>query len=524
MTVAKQILYGEEARKKLLIGVNKISDAVRVTLGAKGKNVILEGAHGVPSVTNDGVTIAKAINVKDRVENVGVEVIKQIAENTNRDAGDGTTTATILAQRIINEGLKMAAAGTSPRALNRGIREASKKCVKYLEKISRSVDDHIENIATISADSSEIGKVIADVLNEVGFDGAVTVESDELFGIRKEIVEGVQFDEGYAAPFMITDTARMLSSFKDVPVFVTDAEISSAEEIIKIMELCAVKSKRELVIICEKIDGDALKMAAINGMNRQFKLLGISAKYEKRELFYEDLAFTVGAKLFSKDGGVTLDKFKFEDFGSAKQVISTEDETKIIQGGGKSVKNRIADIRALLKEANVPNTAKLERRIKFLSGEVGIIRVGAASELEANQKKQKIEDALNATRVAIESGIVPGGGVALLRAQQEVKMPKLTDEETIGAKILFNALDSPFRQLCENANADAGILIGEIRDSLDKYYGYDFKDMKFGNLFELGVLDPVKVVISALQNASSAAGMLLTTECVVVEDKDNENE
>jgi len=527
--MAKEILYSEDARRRLQAGVNKLADAVRVTLGPKGKNVLLDKGYGAPSVTNDGVSIAKEIELADRVENMGAELVKEVASNTDNNAGDGTTTATILAQSIINEGLKAVAAGANPRAVKRGVDKAAEAAVAELAKISQKISANKEEIAQVainSADDEEMGTIIAEVINEVGKDGVVTVEESQTFGLTKEFVKGMQFDKGYVSHYMVTNAERMESVFERPYILVTDAKVSAMADILPLLEKVAKSGRKDLVIIADDIEGEALTTFVVNKLRGTFNVLAIKAPGfgdRKREVL-EDIATVTGAQVVSEERGLKLESAELTVLGEAAKVIATKDNTTIVDGKGAKadVTKRIAQLRMTIESTESKfDKEKLQERLAKLSGGVAIIRVGAATETEMKQKQQKMEDALRATRAALEEGIVPGGGVAFIRIAKAINPALIKDEEErVGATILQRALEAPLRQLAENAGMDGGVLVEKVKKSVGAK-GYNFKTMKDADdLVDLkaeGVIDPAKVVRSALQNAASAAGMLLTTEAVVVE-------
>jgi len=527
--MAKEILYNEEARRRLQAGVNKLADAVRVTLGPKGKNVLLDKGYGAPAVTNDGVSIAKEIELADRVENMGAELVKEVASNTDNNAGDGTTTATILAQSIINEGLKAVAAGANPRAVKRGVDKAAESAVAELAKIAQKISASKEEIAQVainSADDEEMGTIIAEVINEVGKDGVVTVEESQTFGFSKEFVEGMQFDKGYVSPYMVTNGERMESVMERPYILVTDAKVSAMADILPLLEKVAKSGRKDLVIIADDVEGEALTTFVVNKLRGTFNVLAIKAPGfgDRKKEILEDIATVTGAEVVSEERGLKLEATELTMLGEATKVIATKDSTTIVDGRGAKadVTKRVNQLRATIETTESKfDKEKLQERLAKLSGGVAVIRVGAATETEMKQKQQKMEDALRATRAALEEGIVPGGGVAFIRMAKAINPALIKDEEErVGATILQRALEAPLRQLAENAGLDGGVLVEKVKKSVGAK-GYNFKTMKDADdLVDLkaeGVIDPAKVVRSALQNAASAAGMLLTTEAVVAE-------
>ncbi|MCH7552031.1 chaperonin GroEL [Patescibacteria group bacterium] len=531
--MAKQILYSEEARRKLKAGVDKVADAVKVTLGPKGRNVVLEEGFGVPTITNDGVTIAKKIELEDRIENVGAEVIKEVASRANDAAGDGTTTATVLTQAIIEEGLKNVTAGANPLALKRGLEKASQKVIDALKELSQPVSkkEEIAQVATISAEDEEMGTLIAEVMEEVGKDGVVTVEESQTFGIQKEIVKGLQFDQGYISPYMVSNTERMEAIFEDPYILVTDRKISSLQEILPTLEVIAKTGKKDLVIIADDVDGDALATLVVNKLRGIFNTLAIKSPGfgDRKKEILEDIATITGAQVISEEVGLKLDSITLEQLGSARRIVATKENTTIIEGKGAKEKldQRILQIRSLLKDASSDfDKEKLQERLAKLTGGVAVIKVGAATEVEQKARQHKTEDALSATKAAVEEGIVPGGGVALLRAAQSLEGIELEDkEETIALDIVRRALEEPIRQIAQNAGKDGSVVAAEVKKG-EGSFGYNAAKDIYEDLLGAGVVDPTKVVRVALESAISAASTLLTTEVVIVDipEKDDKKE
>jgi len=525
---AKQIIYSEEARKKLRVGVNKLANAVTVTLGPKGRNVVLDKGFGSPTITNDGVTIAKEIELEDKIENLGAEIVKEVSEKTNDVAGDGTTTATLLAQTIINEGLKNVTAGTNPLALKRGLDKATRVVVEHLKSIAKPVQSKTEvaQVATISAESSEIGNLIAEVMEEVGKDGVVTVEESKTFGLQKEIVKGMQFDRGYVSPYMVTDPERMEAVLEDPYILITDKKISSVQEILPLLQKLAAAGKKNLVIIADEIEGEALATLVINHIRGVFKSLGVKAPGfgDRKKEMLQDIAILTGGQVISEDLGLKLENVEINMLGRARKVVATKERTTIIEGKGKKadIEARISQIKKALEEAESEfDKEKLQERLAKLAGGVAVIKVGAATEVEQKAKQHKTEDALAATRAAIEEGIVPGGGIALLRCQKSLEDIRVKGEEKIGVQILKKALEAPLRKIAENAGLDGGVVVAKVKE-MKQDEGFNAEKMAYENLLESGIVDPVKVVRSALENAVSAASILLTTECVVGEEPEKE--
>jgi len=522
--MAKQILYGEDARKRLKAGVDKVADVVKVTLGPKGRNVVLDEGFGSPTITNDGVTIAKKIEVEDKIENIGAEIVKEVASKANDVAGDGTTTATVLAQAIIGEGLKNVTAGANPLALRRGLEKATAHIVAFLKGMSKRVStkEEIAQVATISAEDKELGNLIAEVMEEVGKDGVVTVEESQTFGIQKEIVKGLQFDRGYISPYMVTNAERMEAVLEDAYILVTDKKISSVQDILPTLEAVAKTGKKELVIIADDLEGDALATLVVNKLRGIFQTLAVKAPGfgDRKKEMLEDIATITGAQMISEELGLKLENIELSQLGSARRVVATKENTTIVEGKGEKdkIENRIKQIRAVLQESTSEfDKEKLQERLAKLAGGVAVVKVGAATEVEQKARQHKTEDALNATRAAVEEGIVPGGGVALLRAAKDLERLHLEDsEEQLALKILRRALEEPIRRIADNAGKDGSVVAAEVAKG-EGGYGYNAATDRYEDLIQSGVVDPTKVVRVALENAVSAASMLLTTEAVVAD-------
>jgi chaperonin GroEL len=528
--MAKQIKYSEIARKKLKAGVDKLANAVKVTLGPRGRNVVLDRGFGAPTITNDGVTIAKEIELEDKIENLGAEIVKEVASKTNDVAGDGTTTATVLAQSIITEGLKNVAAGANPLALKRGIEMGAKKVVDYLKKISKPVSgkDEIAKVATISAEDSELGNLIAEVIDEIGKDGVVTVEESKTFGLQKEIVKGLQFDRGYVSPYMVTNTEHMKAELEDPFILITDRKISALKDILPVLEKIAATGQKSLVVIADEIEGDALATLVVNKLRGVLNALAVKAPGfgERKKEILEDIAAVTGGKVISEEIGLKLENIELSMLGRARKVISTKENTTIVEGKGKKedIEARITQIKNQLKETESEfDKEKLEERLAKLTGGVAVIKVGAPTEVEQKARQHKAEDALAATKAAIDEGIVPGGGVALLRAAQVLDEIKTKGEDDFsrdidtGIEILKKAIEAPVRQIAANAGVDSGVVVAKIKTSQEIGFGFNAQTLKFEDLMKSGIIDPTKVVRSALENAASAAATFLTTEAVVCE-------
>ncbi len=521
--MAKQIEFREEARKKLKIGADKLADAVKVTIGPKGRNVVLDKGYGSPTITNDGVSIAKEIELKDKIENLGAEIVKEVAEKTNDIAGDGTTTAVILANAIISEGLKNVTAGANPLDLKNGIEKGMKRVLDELKKMAKPVTNKEEmaQVATISAESREMGDLIAEVMNEVGRDGVITVEESKTFGLQKEIVKGLQFDKGYVSPYMITDPERMEASYEEPYILITDGKVSSLNDILPILEKVAQSGKKDLVIIADEIEGEALATFVVNKLRGTFNVLGVKAPGfgDRKKEILEDIACVTGGQVISEEVGLKLEKADLNMLGRARRVVSKKETTTIVEGKGKreEIDKRVVQIR---KEIAISDSEfdkeKLQERLAKLSGGVAVLKVGAATEVEQKSKQHKIEDALAATKAAVEEGIVPGGGVALLRASLIIDSKEFEGDRKTGIKILKRALEEPVRQIAENAGLDGAVVAQKIKEGKEGF-GFNADKMIYEDLLKNGIVDPKKVVRSAIQNAVSAAGMFLTTECVVAE-------
>jgi len=525
----KQILFNEAARKKLKIGADKLANVVKVTLGPKGRNVVLDKGFGVPTITNDGVTIAKEIELEDKIENLGAEIIKEVAEKTNEVAGDGTTTAVLLAQSIVSEGLKNVAAGANPLAIKRGIEKGLEKVVEELKKMAKKITtkEEIAQVATIAAENREIGELIAEVMEEVGKDGVITVEESKTFGLQKEIVKGLQFDRGYISPYMITSLERMEAVYEDPHILVTDKKIAALAEILPVMEKIAQTGKKELVIIADEVEGDALATLVVNKLRGTFNTLAVKAPGfgERRKEMLQDIATVTGAQLISEEVGLKLENIEQKQFGSARKVIVTKENTTIIEGRGKreDIDARIKQIKKELAETESEfDKEKLKERLAKLVGGVAVVKVGAATEVEQKARQHKTEDALSATRAAVEEGIVPGGGVALLRCLKVLEELKFQGDEKTGVNILKRVIEEPIRQIAQNAGQDGSVVAEEVKKR-EGSFGFNAQTMEYQDLMKSGIVDPTKVVRSALENAVSAASMFLTTEAVVAE-KETEKE
>lgn len=521
--MAKNISYNEDARAALKRGVDKLANAVKVTLGPKGRNVILERGYGAPVVTKDGVTVAKDIELEDKLENLGAELVKEVASKTNDVAGDGTTTATVLAQSLVREGLRNVTAGTNPQHLRRGMEKGVEAIVNEIKnKIATPIKGgEIEKVASISANDAEIGSMIAKAMAEVGENGVITVEEGQSFGVDVEFVAGMQFDKGYIAPYMITSQERMEAEYSDPFILITDKKISSIQEVLPILEKVAQTGKKELVIIAEDVDGEALTTLVYNKLRGVFNTLAIKAPGfgDRRKAMLQDIAILTGGKLISEEVGLKLEAVELSDLGQARKVVSNKETTTVVDGHGdkQSVAERVKEIRVLLDQATSEfEKEKLQERIAKLSGGVAVIKVGAATETEMKEKKDRITDAVAATKAAVEEGIVPGGGVALIRAMGALDTVDAVGDERIGLDILRRALEEPMRMIAQNAGADGSVVVENVKKQTGSF-GYNAATDTYEDLALAGVIDPAKVTRTALQNAASIAIMVITTEAAVTD-------
>ena len=528
--MAKQILFGEAARKKLKAGIDKLTDAVKVTLGPKARLVVLDKGFGAPEISDDGVSIAKEVELEDRVENLGVEIMKEVAEKTSDIAGDGTTTAMVLTQAIVSEGLKNVAAGADPLAIKRGIQKGVGLVVENLKANSKPISqkEEIAQVATIAALDPEIGNLIASVFAEVGKDGVITVEESKKFGLEREIVKGLQFDRGYISPYMITNAERMEATLEEPYILVTDKKISALTEILPVMEKVAQTGKKDLVIIAEEVEGDALATLVVNKLRGIFNALAVKAPGfgDRRKEMLQDIAQVTGGQVISEELGLKLENVELKQLGRARKVVAEKEKTTIIEGRGKKeeIDARVKQIKNELKATESEfDREKLEERLAKLSGGVAVIKVGAATEIEQKARQKKTENALNATRAAVEEGILPGGGVGLLRSISVLEKMSLEGDEKTGLNILKKALEKPIRQIVENAGLDGAVVIAKVKE-IGGDAGFDAQKMEYGDLIKAGVIDPTKVVRTALENAASAASMILTNEVVVAEKPEERKE
>ncbi|MCL6476520.1 MAG: chaperonin GroEL [Firmicutes bacterium] len=524
---AKMLLFDEEARRALERGVNKLADAVKVTLGPRGRTVVLEKKFGSPTVINDGVTIAKEIEVEDPFENMGAQLVREVASKTNDVAGDGTTTATVLAQAIVREGLRNVAAGANPMLLKKGIDRAVEAAVEEIRKIATPVEtrDEIANVATISANDPKIGELIADAMEKVGKDGVITVEESKGTETTLELVEGMQFDKGYISPYFVTDPERMEAVLEEPFILLYEKKISAVQDLIPILEQTA-RMGRPLLIIAEDVEGEALATLVVNKLRGVLNVAAVKAPGfgERRKAIMEDIAILTGGKFITEDLGIKLENVDISMLGRAKKVIVAKEETTIVEGAGspQAVQGRIAQIKRQIEETDSDyDREKLQERLAKLAGGVAVIKVGAATETELKEKKHRIEDALSATRAAVEEGIVPGGGVTLLNAIPAVEALQAEGDELAGINIVKRALEEPTRLIASNAGAEGSVIVEKVK-TLPKGHGYDAAKGEFVDMIKAGIVDPAKVTRSALQNAASIAGMLLTTEALVAEKKEEE--
>lgn len=529
--MAKQMQFGDSARQKLLTGVEKLAKAVKITLGPKGRNVILEKKYGAPMVTNDGVTIAKEIELPDKYENMGAQMVKEVATKTNDVAGDGTTTATLLAEAIIKEGLRNLTAGANPVQLKTGIGKAVKKIEEFLSEMAIQIGDSKEKvaqIATISAQNPEVGALIADIMEMVGNDGVIQVEESQTMGLEKEVVEGMQFDNGFISPYFVTDPSRMEAVYDDVKLLIMDGKISSVQELVPLLEKVAQSGKKELVIIAEDVDGEALATLVLNKLRGVFNVLAVKAPGfgDRRKEMLKDIAVLTGGTVISSELGLSLDTAELAHLGEARRVVADKDNTTIIEGKGTKpeIEARVSELKVTLdKTTSDFDKEKLMERLAKLGGGVGVIKVGAATEIELKEKKHRIEDALNATRAAVEEGIVPGGGVALLMAIKALEGMKGDDnDETTGIQIVKNVLSAPLMQIAENAGKDGAVVVDKVLNGKEGE-GYDAAKDEYVDMVKAGIIDPKMVVRSAIENAASVAAIFLTMEsaiCDLPEPKD----
>ncbi len=522
--MAKQVVLGEQSRQAILEGVNTLANAVKVTLGPKGRNVVIDKKFGSPLITKDGVTVAKEIELQDKLGNTGAQMVREVASKTNDVAGDGTTTATVFAQAIFREGLRLVAAGANPMALKRGIDSATTAAVEELKSISKPVKgEAIAQVGTVSANGDRtIGDLIAEAMNKVGKDGVITVEESKTLHTELEVVEGMQFDRGYLSPYFVTDAERMECVLDDCYVLTHEKKISTMKDLLPLLEQVA-KMGKPLLIVAEEVEGEALATLVVNKLRGTLHVCAVKAPAfgDRRKAMLEDIAILTGGKAITEDLGVKLENLKLEDLGRAKKVVVDKDNTTIVEGAGKKaeIQGRVSTIRRQIEETTSDyDREKLQERLAKLVGGVAMIRVGAATETELKEKKARVEDAMHATKAAVEEGIVPGGGVSFLRAQRAVSALKFTDEdEQAGANIIKRALEEPLRMIAQNAGHEGSIVVAKVRENKEVSYGFNAASEQYEDLFKSGVIDPLKVSRTALQNAASIAGLMLTTEAVISE-------
>jgi chaperonin GroEL len=526
--MAKQVIHGEQSRQALLRGINQLADAVKITLGPRGRNVILDKKFGSPLITKDGVTVAKEIELKDGLENMGAQMVREVASKTSDIAGDGTTTATVLAQAIFREGVKNVAAGANPMGLKRGIEQAVAAAVEELKKLSKPVKgEMISQVGSISANNDKtVGGIIAEAMKKVGKDGVITVEEAKSIETSLEVVEGMQFDRGYLSPYFVTDAERMEVVLNDCAILLQEKKISSMKDLLPILEQIA-KSGRPLLIISEDVEGEALATLVVNKLRGTLSAAAVKAPGfgDRRKSMLEDIAIVTGGKVISEDLGIKLENVRVEDLGFAKKIMIDKDNTTIIEGAGKhsDIEARVKQLRVQIEETTSDyDREKLQERLAKLVGGVAVIRVGAATETELKEKKARVEDAMHATRAAVEEGIVPGGGVALLRCAPAVEKLKLEGDEAIGRNILLRSLEEPLRQIANNAGHEGAVVLGKVRLSKEANFGFNAETEVFEDLVAAGVIDPTMVTRTALQNAASIAALLLTTEALISEIKEDQ--
>jgi chaperonin GroEL len=526
--MAKQIVTGANSRQAILRGVNILADAVKITLGPKGRNAVIEKKFGSPVITKDGVTVAKEIELSDPLENMGAQMVREVASKTSDVAGDGTTTATVLAQAIFREGVRTVAAGANPMALKRGIDKAVEVAVEEIKKLSREVKgDMIAQVGSISANTDkQVGNIIAEAMKKVGKDGVITVEESKTMDTTLEIVEGMQFDRGYLSPYFVTDPERMECALEDVHILIYEKKISSMKDLLPLLEQTAKMSK-PLLIIAEEVEGEALATLVVNKLRGTLQCAAVKAPGfgDRRKAMLEDIAILTGGRAITEDLGIKLENVKIEELGSAKKVTIDKDNTTIVAGAGKTseIEGRIKQLRVQIEETTSDyDKEKLQERLAKLVGGVAIIKVGAATETELKEKKARVEDAMHATRAAVEEGIVPGGGIALLRCLPALEKLKLHDDEAIGLNIVKRALEEPLRQIAQNAGHEGAVVVGRVRESKEENFGFNAETGEFGDLVKAGVIDPAKVTRLALQNAASVVSLMLTTEVLIADFKEEE--
>ena len=527
---AKDVKFSDDARHKMLAGVNILANAVKVTLGPKGRNVVLEKSFGAPTITKDGVSVAKEIELKDKFENMGAQMVKEVSSQTSDVAGDGTTTATVLAQSILTEGMKAVAAGMNPMDLKRGIDKAVVVAVEELQKLSKPCTDDkaIAQVGTISANSdNEIGDIIAEAMGKVGKEGVITVEEGSGLANELDVVEGMQFDRGYLSPYFVNNQQNMSAELEDPYILLHDKKVSNIRDLLPVLEGVA-KAGRPLLIVAEDVEGEALATLVINNMRGIVKVAAVKAPGfgDRRKAMLQDIAILTGGTVISEEVGLSLEKATLDDLGSAKKIIVTKEETTVIDGAGKpnEIEDRVKQIRTQIEEATSDyDREKLQERVAKLAGGVAVIKVGAATEMEMKEKKARVEDALHATRAAVEEGVVPGGGVALIRVRAAIaKLKGDNHDQDVGINIARRAMEEPLRQIVSNAGEEASVVCNKVEEGKDNF-GYNAATGEYGDMIEMGILDPTKVTRSALQNAASVAGLMITTEAMVADQPQDES-
>ncbi len=522
---AKDVKFDTDARNRMLRGVNILADAVKVTLGPKGRNVVIDKSFGAPRITKDGVTVAKEIELEDKFENMGAQMVKEVASRTNDEAGDGTTTATVLAQAIVREGMKAVAAGMNPMDLKRGIDLATSTVVEQIKKASRKVkdSDEVAQVGTISANGeAEIGRQIADAMQKVGNDGVITVEENKGLETETEVVEGMQFDRGYLSPYFVTNPDKMISELEDCLILLHEKKLSSLQPMVPLLE-SVIQSQKPLLIIAEDVEGEALATLVVNKLRGGLKIAAVKAPGfgDRRKAMLQDIAILTGGQVISEDLGMKLENVTLDMLGSAKRVLIKKDDTTIIDGAGnkKEIAARVDQIRQQIEETTSDyDREKLQERVAKLAGGVAVIRVGGMTEVEVKERKDRVDDALNATRAAVQEGIVVGGGVALIQGAKALeKLEGANGDQNAGIAIVRRALEAPLRQIAQNSGVDGSVVAGKIRESKDKSFGFNAQTEEYGDMFKFGVIDPAKVVRTALEDAASVAGLLITTEAMVAD-------
>ena len=532
--MAKQIKFSENARKALQDGVDRVADAVKVTIGPRGRNVVLDKGYGAPTITNDGVSIAKELEFSEKFENMGGEIVKEVANKTNDGAGDGTTTSVILTQSVVTEGMKHTTMGMNAMAVKSGIEQAAKEAVEAVQGMGKQIKnrDEIKQVASISAESEEVGEIVADTIDKVGKDGVVTVEESQSFGVESEVVEGMQFDKGYVSPYMVTDSERMEAEYKDPAILITDKKISNMKEIMPLLEKISNSGKKDLVIIAEEVEGEALATFVVNKLRGTFNVLAVKAPGygDRKKALLEDIAITTGGQVISEDKGMKLDTAELDVLGSANKVVATQNNTTIVGGKGtkKDIEARVNQLKSQVEQSDSSfDREKLEERIAKLAGGVAVVHVGAATETEMKYKKLKIEDAVHASKAAIDEGVVPGGGSALVKAAAKVRAnnKSFDDQATeVGYNIVLRALEAPLRQIVANAgNEDGSVVVENVKS--DQNDGFNVASEEYvKNMLKAGIIDPVKVTRMAIENAASAASTLLTTEAAVTDEPEEKDD